>query len=347
MKIMFNKPLLIFLAAALLVAAPSCAKKEQRLFRKSSVIMATLVGITVSSDSDRQAEEAIDRAMKEIRELERLLSFWTEDSEIAAINREAGAKPVKVSPVTLDIIERSVSISEKTGGAFDPTIGPLMRLWDFKERKRPGEEEIQRTLGLVDYREMKTDKAQSTAFLGRKGMSFDTGGIAKGYAADRAVEALKAGGIRAGLVSIAGDIRAFGLKPDGEPWRIGIRDPRGQRSEIIATLELTDEAVSTSGDYERFFMEDGVRYHHLLDPRTGQPARGCRSVTVIAKEAVLTDGLSTGVFVMGPEKGMGLLEEMGLEGVIVDEEGGIHVTGGLKDRLVWTEPPQKPHLNSN
>jgi thiamine biosynthesis lipoprotein len=342
MKMLLRGPLML-LAVALLMAAPSCAKKEERLFRKSSIIMTTLVSITVSSDSDRHAEKAIDRAMKGLRELEALLSFWTEDSEIAAINRNAGVGPVKVSPVTLDVIDRSIYISEKTGGAFDPTIGPLMRLWDFREKKRPGQDEIRRNLGLVDYREMKIDKAASAAFLGRKGMSFDTGGIAKGYAADKAVEVLKKEGIKAGLVSIAGDIRAFGLKPDGEPWRIGIRDPRGGRSDVMATLQLTDEAVSTSGDYERFFIEDGVRYHHLLDPKTGQPARGCRSVTVLAKEAVLTDGLSTGVFVMGPEKGMKLLEEMGLDAVIVDAEGGIRLSRGLKDRLEWTGDFQKSH----
>lgn len=346
MKRRLKSPL-IFLAAALLIAAPSCTKKQERLFRKSSIIMTTLVSITVSADSDSRAEEAIDRAMKELRELETLLSFWTEDSEIAAINRNAGVGPVKVSPITLDVIEKSLYISEKTGGAFDPTIGPLIRLWDFREKKRPSEEDIRRNLGLVDYREMKIDKARSTAFLGRRDMSFDTGGIAKGYAADKAVEVLKKNGIRAGLVSIAGDIRAFGLKPDGEPWRIGIRDPRGGRSDVMATLGLADEAVSTSGDYERFFIQDGVKYHHLLDPKTGQPARGCRSVTVLAKEAVLTDGLSTGVFVMGPEKGMRLIEEMGLEGVIVEAGGGIHLSTGLKDRLEWTGDFQKAIINSN
>jgi thiamine biosynthesis lipoprotein len=331
------RSLLALLITALLISVLSCKRQEDRLFRKSSIIMSTLVSITVVSDSDRDAEEAIDRAMEEIRELERLLSFWTDDSEIAAINRNAGVRPVTVSPVTLDIVGKSIFISEKTGGAFDPTIGPLMRLWDFREKKKPSKDEIQRTIGLVNYMEMKIDKADSTVFLGKKGMSFDTGGIAKGYAADRAVEVLKETGIEAGLVSVAGDIRAFGLKPDGRPWRVGIRHPRGDKSAIMATLELTDEAISTSGDYERFFIEDGVRYHHLIDPDTGYPARGCRSVTVLAKEAVLTDGFSTGVFVMGPERGLRLLKELGLEGVIVDKEGKVHLTDGIKGRIEWTD----------
>jgi thiamine biosynthesis lipoprotein len=176
-------------------------------------------------------------------------------------------------------------------------------------------------------------------------MSFDTGGIAKGYAADRAEEVLKRMGIKAGLIAIAGDIKAFGVKPDGKPWRIGIRNPRaaGEDDDIMATVGLMDEAVSTSGDYERFFIKGGKRYHHLLDPKTGYPAEGFISVSVITGSAVLTDGFSTGVFVMGPEEGLKLMEREGLEGVLVEKSGEIHVTGGLKDRLKWKNKPQLPN----
>jgi thiamine biosynthesis lipoprotein len=293
--------------------------------------MDTVVTITVVADSGEQAEHAIDAAFDEIYRLEELLSFWTEQSEIAAVYHNAGVEPVKVSPETLEIIEMSMYISEKTGGAFDPTVGPLMRLWDFKEKKMPTEEAIKETIRLVDYTQMEIDKANSTAFLKVKGMSFDTGGIAKGYAVDRAVDVLKKKGIQSGLVAIAGDIRGFGPRT----WNIGIRNPRAaeDNDDLMASVKIKDEAISTSGDYERFFIKEGVKYHHLLDPTTGLPAKGTWSVSVIAKEAVLTDGFSTGVFVMGPEKGPGFLEESGMEGLIVTDSGEVLSTKGLEGRV--------------
>ncbi len=319
---------------------PSCARQKERMYKKSSIIMDTLVSITVVSDSPEKAESAMEAAFSEIRLLDELLSFWTEDSEIAGINREAGKSPVKVSPKTLDVIEDSMYVSEKTGGAFDPTIGPVIRLWDFKNRKTPEEDALKSALARVNYRMLKLDRDNSTVYLADEKMSFDTGGIAKGYAADMAVMVLKNMLVRAGLVAVAGDIRAFGRKPDGKGWAVGIRNPRpeGGGDDLLATIELKDEAISTSGDYERFFIKDGKRYHHLLDPATGYPAKGCVSVTVIAGRATRADGFSTGVFVMGPEKGMGLFNELGLEGIIIDSEGNARTTEGIKSRVKWKSP---------
>ncbi|MFN3480029.1 MAG: FAD:protein FMN transferase [Thermodesulfovibrionales bacterium] len=321
--------ILIFFLSVLPLLA--CSTERERVFRKSKILMDTLVTINVVASSEDKAERAIDKAFDEIRRLEGLISFWSEDSEIAEINRKAGISPVKVSPLTLDIIEKALYVSEKTGGAFDPTVGPLMRLWDFKKGIIPDEGIIKDRLKLVDYREMVIDRANSTAFLRRKGMSFDTGGIAKGYAADLAVSVLKREGIKGGLVAVAGDIKAFGTKPDGRPWLVGIRNPRpkDKDDEVIATIELKEMAISTSGDYERFFIKDGKRYHHIMNPKTGQPATGCQSVTVITKEGVFTDGFSTGIFVLGPERGLRLLEELGYGGVIIDTRGKIHITKGL------------------
>lgn len=321
------------LATALLCLVIISCTPQKKTYRKSAVIMDTLVTITVVADSEEVAEASIDAAFDEIRRLEELLSFWTEDSEIAAIYHNAGVKPVKVSPETLEVIERSIDIADKTGGAFDPTVGPVMRLWDFREKKIPASEEIEVRLGLVDYRKIEVDRENSTAFLRQKGMSFDTGGIAKGYAVDKAVEVLKKRGIKSGLVAIAGDIRGFGPKT----WRIGIRNPRPEREgeDILAVMGLRDEAISTSGDYERFFDKDGKRYHHLLDPKTGLPAHGAWSVSVVAEEATITDGFSTGVFVLGPEEGIQLLENLGLEGIIVAKGGKIFKTQGLTDRINW------------
>jgi len=323
----------------------SCSSDGEKVFRKSRILMDTLVTINVVANSELKAEKAIDAAFDEIKRLEGLISFWSEDSEIAEINRKAGISWVKVSPMTLDLIEKALFVSKETDGAFDPTVGPLMRLWDFKKQIIPDQKVIREKTGLVDYRAMIVDRANSRVFLKKKGMSFDTGGIAKGYAADLAVSVLKREGIRSGLVSVAGDIKAFGKKPDGRPWRVGIRNPRssqghleketqetrqGDDRDILTVVELEDMAISTSGDYERFFIKDGKRYHHIMDPRTGYPATGCQSVTVIARDGVFTDGFSTGIFVLGPEKGLRLLERSGFEGLIIDSEGKAHMTKGFK-----------------
>ncbi|MEJ2181991.1 MAG: FAD:protein FMN transferase [Nitrospirota bacterium] len=338
---MRNRFLPVILAFFVLLA---CTRQGgERMFRKTTFAMDTMVTVTVVSKSEDKAGAAIEAAFREIRRLERLLSFWTRDSEIAAINREAGRSPVNVSPETLEIVERALQVSRLTGGAFDPTIGPVIRLWDFRKKIKPGPEAVKEALARVGYRAIEVDRQKRTVYLSRADMSFDTGGIAKGYAADKAVQVLKQKGIRAGLVSVAGDIRAFGTKPDGGAWSVGIRNPRPEaggagENELIAVLPLRDQAVSTSGDYERYFIRNGVRYHHLLDPRTGYPARGLVSVTVVAPEAVLTDGLATGVFVMGRKKGLELLEKNGFEGVLVDEEGKRYVTAGLEGRIQWVSP---------
>lgn len=331
----------LFATLVVLALLISCSKTDEKTYRKSTVIMDTLVTITVEGISPEQAEVSIDAAFDEIHRLEELLSFWTDESEIAAIYHNAGVKPVKVSPETLEVIERAIYISEKTGGAFDPTVGPVMRLWDFREKKMPSQEELAEKLRLVDFRQMEVDRKNSTALLKVKGMSFDTGGIAKGYAVDRAVEVLKEKGVPSGLVAIAGDIRGFGPRT----WRIGIRDPRPENKDrdILAVVELRDKAISTSGDYERFFENNGVLYHHILDPKTGLPARGSWSVSVLADEAVLTDGLATGVFVMGPEKGLDLLEGLGMEGVIIAEGGERLTTPNLTNRIHWQNSSKASH----
>ncbi len=298
--------------------------------------MDTLVTINVVADSAEKADRAMNGAFDEIGKLDKLLNFFSPASELSMINRNAGLSPVKVSPETLEVIEDAIHASVKTGGAFDATIGPEISLWDFHSKKMPDDETVRKRLPLVDYRLMRVDRDRSTAYLAKKGMLMDLGAIAKGYAADKAVEELKREGIRAALVSVAGDIRAFGLKPDGKPWRVGIRNPRpkkGDDDEIMATVELNDMAISTSGDYERYFMAGGKRYHHILDPKTGHSADGCRSVTVLARNGFQTDAFSTGVFVLGPKKGMEVLTQMGFEGVIIDNDGNVNTTPGLRGRI--------------
>jgi thiamine biosynthesis lipoprotein len=323
--------LILFLTSLLLF---SCSNKE-RIYKKSRISMDTIVAITVVSGSEDRADRAIDAAFSRIDALDKTLNFFSDTSELSRINAEAGSAPVAVSPETVEVIAKAIDTSAKTEGAFDVTVGPEIALWDFVAKKMPDEKTVKERLPLVNYRNMVVDREKSTVFLAKGGMRADLGAIAKGYAADRAVEELKRQGIRAGLVAVAGDIRAFGLKPDGSGWKVGIRDPRagGKADEILATVELRDMAVSTSGDYERYFIKDGIRYHHILDPKTGYPAAGCRSVTVLAKEGADTDSFSTGIFVLGPEKGMKVLERMGFEGMIIDKDGRVFTTPGLKERI--------------
>ena len=317
----------------LLTSAFSCSPGKDSVYIKTMPLMDTIVSITVVADSKAAAEQTIEKAFAKISRFGDLINFYSDKSELAEINRNAGLQRVKVSPETLDLIEKAVFAAEKSGGAFDPTIGPIVKLWDFLNKKEPTEIEIAQALPLVNYKDILIDRTAATVFLKRKGMMIDLGGIAKGYAADLAVELLKREGIRSGLVSIAGDIRTFGMKPDKKSWIIGIKNPRqtGEKDEIIAKIRLSDKAISTAGDYERFFLGTGKRYHHLLDPKSGYPAELSRSVSVIAERGVMTDGFDNAVFILGPEKGMRLIKEMGMDAMIIDSSGTLHMTDAIKE----------------
>ena len=326
--------LLLFCATALFLSSCNLfSPDKERLFKKSTVLMDTIVSITVVSTSRDRAEKAINEAFRELKRLEDIMNFYSEESEVSRINRNAGIRPVKVSMDMIDIIEKAIYVSRLTDGAFDITTGPLTRLWDFQNKiptvtdatkKVPEPSEIRKALRLVNYRDIVINQKDSTVFLKRKGMLIDLGGIAKGYGADRAMEILKKNGINSCLVAIAGDIKVSGRKPDGSPWVIGIRHPRAEKGsdDIFTSLPLTDAAISTSGDYERFFIKDGKRYHHIINPFTGYPSEYTGGVSVITEKGYLSDSLATAVFVLGPEKGMELLKRLGYK--------GIFITGDLK-----------------
>ena len=325
----------IIVACILLVAALFFAGRKDRLFRESRTSLYTLVTITVVSRSESRAKKAMDAAYRELDRVGRLLNFYSEDSELSRINRNAGIAPVKVSPETLDVIAAAVRAGEETEGGFDVTVGPLVKLWDFTKKTIPTQERIEEAKSLVGYRHIIVDRQAGTVFLDRKGMQIDLGGIIKGYAADRAVSVLRQQGMENGIVAVAGDIRLFGRQPDGKPWHVGIQHPRpeGDEAALLATLDLNDGAISTSGDYQRYFIENGIRYHHLLNPATGFPQDLCRSVTVIAPAAADTDAFATGIFIMGPEKGLATLERLGMDGVIVDTTGQVLMTKGIKEKV--------------
>lgn len=335
--------LVVLMAVAL---AAGCVHRPQKsaptIVKRSQMLMGTLVFVTAVAGDEPTAQRAAGNAFKEIKRLEELLSTWIPTSELSRVNAAAGREPVRISRDTMEVLARSVEVARLTEGGFNIAIGPAVQAWSVTERSDiPSQEELARLLPLMDLSALQLDAGRGTALLQRAGMRVDVGGIGKGFAADRAVQAMRAAGATAGVVALSGDIKTFGRMPDGEAFLFGIQHPR-KESALLATIELRDEAISTAGDYERFFERDGVRYHHILDPRTLQPARECQSVTVIAKEGVMADGLDTGIFVMGPQRGMELVERLpDVEAVIVDRDGHILVSSGLQHRVQFIDSTNK------
>ena len=288
------------------------------------------------------AVAAFEQVFREFDRLEALLSIWKPGSDVVRINEAAGRTAVAVSRDTIVVLEAAAQASEWTGGKFDITFGALADIWKFdhdQDDTVPDRRAIEARLPLVDYRFVHVDRAAGTAFISKAGTRIHLGGIGKGYAVDRAAVILRARGLSDFLIQSGGDLDVAGLN-DGAPWKLGIADPRGTGGQTFATLELSNGTLSTSGDYERFFIENGIRYHHLLDPDRGTPAAGSRSVTIVADSAMLADVLSTGVFVLGPEAGMALLERLPqVEGVIVSASNQVLVSSGLTGRVTLIAPP--------
>ena len=325
--------LTVLMIGGLLLCNDSLA--ESGFVKRSQYLMGTIVFVTGVAPDDATAHRAVDAGLKEIRRLEELLSTWIPDSELSQVNAAAGQQPVPVSKETMVLLKQSLEMDRLTTGGFNIAIGPAVAAWNVSDEGRvPTLHEINAIRPLIDIGNLKLNLQSGTVFLTRSDMQVDVGGIGKGFAADLAAEVMIAAGATAGVVAISGDIKTFGRMPDGQQFVFGIQHPRLEQSNVLATIELEDEAVSTAGDYQRYFEQDGVRYHHILDPQTLQPARSTQSVTVIASQGVMADGLDTGIFVMGPEKGMALIERLPeVEGVIVDAEGNVTISSGLKSRL--------------
>ncbi|MDT7040816.1 FAD:protein FMN transferase [Candidatus Nitronereus thalassa] len=296
--------------------------------------MGTLVFLTAVAPEEKVAHAAVQAGFSEIHRLEEILSTWIPESELSQVNASAGRSAVAVSPETIEILSKSLEMDRLTDGGFNIAIGPAVEAWNVsREGRIPSQEELEALRPLMNLKNLQIDRESGNVFLRVAGMRVDIGGIGKGYAADLAARVMKQSGATAGVVAISGDIKTFGRMPDGERFVFGIQHPR-QEGKLLGQLELEDEAVSTAGDYQRYFMKDGIRYHHILDPNTLQPARLSQSVTVVAKEGVLADGLDTGIFVMGPDKGLALIESLnGVEGIIVGIDGNVLISSGLKGRL--------------
>jgi len=329
-----SKALLPALMVTLAVILTSCSRSgAPQLYKVNRILMGTLVELTLVGNDDK-VKGAAQAVLAEIQRVEDLTSFH-KPSGLTALNDHAGKGPFKLEPELFALVELSLKWARETDGAFDPTIGPLSRAWNFSggEPRLPDESEIALLLPTVGWNLVKIDPPTRTVDLPLPGRALDLGGIAKGYARDRAYEVLKKYEVRDALVNAGGDILALGEKERGKPWRIGIQDPRIP-NEVRAVGSLKDKRIATSGDYERFFIGGGRRYHHILDPRTGYPADELCSVTIVRNSGPSADGLSLAVFVLGAEKGLKLIESLpGVEGLLIDAKGGVTMTSGAASML--------------
>jgi len=324
---------LVFLVIATMNIENGYAKDV--LIKRSQYLMGTLVFVTGVAPDEETAKTAVAKGLAEIRRIEQFMSTWIPLSELSKVNAAAGKHPVQVSPENMEVLKASVRMATLTEGGFNIAVGPAVSAWNVSQEGRiPSQAELDAVRPLIALENMVLDEQAGTVFLKQAGMQVDVGGIGKGYTADLVVEVMKQAGATAGVVALSGDIKTFGRMPDQERFVFGIQHPRKEQGEILGRIELENEAVSTAGDYQRFIMKDGIRYHHILDPTTLQPARSCQSVTVIAKDGVMADGLDTGIFVMGPEKGLALIESLPeVEGVIVNAQGKVLISSGLQSRL--------------
>ena len=297
----------------------SCAKKERADADSGyQMIMGTFAHIVAVAEDSGTAKKCVQAALEEIRKVDELMSDYKSDSEISRANRDAGEKAVRLSESTYEVLQRSVEFSEMTGGAFDITVGPLVALFrKAKESKvAPGEEQIAQARSKVGFEKLKLDSENKTVQFSENGMLLDLGGIAKGYAIDKAIEAAQRCGAIGAMVDIGGDVRCFGLPAEGKDhWLIGLQDPNSaiegiKEGELLLVLKISNAAVATSGDYQQFVIIEGKRYSHIMDRRTGTSAEGLSSVTIIADNATDADALATSVSVMGAEKGLALIEKL-------------------------------------
>ncbi len=344
-----RKSAMAFLVMCILFIFAGCGPKQTALqeYQRENFVMDTLVQVRVYADNAELGGKSLDAAFAEFTRIADLSDRFAarnlpnpEISDVYRINHNAGIKPVQVSEDTLLMLEKSQSLAEMSNGGFDVTIGPLMDLWGFGQEQYhlPDADELQSAMALVAYKRLQINKQDKTVFLPEKGMSIDLGGIAKGYATDQAIKKLRQMGIKSALINAGGNVYALGSKPDGSAWSTGIRDPRNDNG-IIAVVKVKDTAVVSSGDYERYFMKDGIRYHHILDSYTGKPARQLIATTVVGPQATEADMLSTTLFVLGSRSGADLLKNKltAYSAVFVDEQKKISVTGELKDKIELVE----------
>lgn len=324
---MFKK---VFICTALLFFSVNLF--SQQIYKRTLKLMGSRFDITVVAPNQEKADEDIDLAVNEIKRIEKLISSWDPSSQTAEINKNAGIKPVKVDPELFNLIKRAIGISELTDGAFDITYASMDRIWKFdgSMKEMPSEEAIEASVEKVGYQNIILDQENSTVFLKKPGMKIGFGAIGKGYSADKAKKLLMEHGVPAGIINASGDMNTWGKQPNGQEWKVAITNPMN-KDKAFALLPLKQGAVVTSGDYEKFVKFNGVRYAHIINPKTGYPATGIISATVFAPKAELADALATSVFVMGKDVGIDRINQLPqIECIVIDEEGNIFTSKNIK-----------------
>lgn len=287
--------------------------------------------MTVVAKDTIQGNEYIDLAVAEVKRIENLISDWIPSSQISKVNQNTGIKPIKVDKEVFDLVGRAIKVSQITSGAFDISYASMDKIWKFdgSMKEKPTEEAIKKSVSKIGYKNIILDSKEQTIFLKLEGMKLGLGGIGQGYIADKVKELLISKGCVSGIVNVSGDINTWGKQVDGKPWTVGIVNPMN-KNKIFATFPLENSAVETSGNYEKFVVFDNIRYSHIIDPRTGYPAKGVVSVSVFAKQTEIADALATGIFVLGVEVGLDLVNQLkGIECIIVDDKGKIHSSKGI------------------
>lgn len=287
----------------------------------------------------RNAKIVSNIVNEEIKKLEEMMSFFKTSSDVSKLNNAAGISMVSLDTNTFNVIKNAKIFSESCNGAFDITIGALVKLWGiFTETEAvPQQTQIYKALELVNYKDIILDEEMNSAMLLNKGEMIDLGAIAKGYAADKALEIYQKCGIESAFINLGGNVHALGNKPDGSPWKIGLQNPWSPRGDFMGVIDITNKTVVTSGDYVRYFEKDNKKYHHILDPRTGYPAdTKVVSATIVGDNSMQADALSTAVFILGVEKGMELIKNFkGLEAIFITQDKKVHITEGLKKNFIF------------
>jgi thiamine biosynthesis lipoprotein len=304
----------------------------QQAFKRTLLLMGSRFEITVVAQDSTVANIYIDDAVAEITRIEKLISSWDLNSQTSTINRNSGVKPVVVDPELFGLIERASKISKLTDGAFDISYASMDDIWKFdgSMTEMPSEDIIRTSVAKVGFQNIVLDKEKSTVFLRIKGMKIGFGAIGKGYAADKAKSLLIKNGIASGIINASGDMNTWGKQPNGKEWKVAITNPLN-KNKVFALLPTTNGAVVTSGNYEKYVNFNGIRYTHIIDPRTGYPSSGIISVTVFAPKAELADALATSVFVMGKEVGLDRINQLpNIECIIIDDKGNITTSKNIK-----------------
>ena len=316
----------------LLLLLFSLSTFAQENFKRTLILMGSRFDITVVASNEKEGNEYIDSAIFEIARIEKLISSWDVNSETSLINKLSGIKPIKVDKELFDLIERSIAISTLTNGAFDISYASMDRIWNYDGtmREMPSEEKISSSIKKVGYQNIIIDKEAQTVFLKLKGMKIGFGAIGKGYAADKAKALLIEKGVKAGIINASGDLNAWGKQANGKDWMVAITNPLN-KNKVFSWLPINDSAIVTSGNYEKFISFNGIRYSHIIDPRTGYPSTGIISTSIMTSNAELADAISTSVFVMGVETGLDFINQLkGVDCIIIDEQNKIHTSNNIK-----------------